>query len=96
MNNNPSCESEINTVNNCARALTNIICEDSLSITKDDNVTSIIAGDGSVFTFEMIVTNNGPSTSRSVNVRDVWPAAYTLSGNARTNSSDHICLTFLT
>ncbi len=48
-----------------------------LSVTEDDGVSEIIAGDGNTYTYTITVKNNGPSDASNVNVSDIWPAGFT-------------------
>jgi subtilisin len=47
-----------------------------LSITKDDGVSKIIAGDGNTYTYIITVKNNGPSGASGVQVLDTWPPGF--------------------
>ncbi len=47
-----------------------------LSITKDDGVSKIIAGDGKTYTYIITVKNNGPSDASGVQVFDTWPGGF--------------------
>ncbi len=47
-----------------------------LSITKDDGVSRIIAGDGKTYTYIITVKNNGPSGASGVQVLDTWPPGF--------------------
>lgn len=47
-----------------------------LSITKDDGVSKIIAGDGKTYTYIITVKNNGPSNASGVQVFDRWPDGF--------------------
>ncbi len=47
-----------------------------LSITKDDGVSRIIAGDGKTYTYIITVKNNGPSDASGVQVLDSWPNGF--------------------
>src|SRR5690606_8359795 len=38
-----------------------VLTESDLSISKDDGVSEVTAGDGVTYTYEIVVTNNGPS-----------------------------------
>ncbi len=48
-----------------------------LSVTEDDGVSEIIAGDGNTYTYTITVKNNGPSDASNVNVSDIWPVGFT-------------------
>jgi subtilisin len=47
-----------------------------LSITKDDGVSRIIAGDGKTYTYIITVKNNGPSGASGIQVLDTWPDGF--------------------
>ncbi len=47
-----------------------------LSITKNDSVSRIIAGDGKTYTYIITVKNNGPSGASGVQVFDTWPDGF--------------------
>ncbi|MCZ7383015.1 MAG: S8 family serine peptidase [Candidatus Methanoperedens sp.] len=47
-----------------------------LSITKDDGVSRIIAGDGKTYTYIITVKNDGPSGASGVQVLDTWPSGF--------------------
>src|SRR5439155_567770 len=48
----------------------------SLSITKDDGVTTVTAGDGITRTYTITVSDAGPSDAQSVTVADTWPSGF--------------------
>jgi len=47
-----------------------------LTVTKDDGVTTVTAGDGVTYTYTITVSNNGPSDAENVVVTDTWPAGF--------------------
>ena len=47
-----------------------------LSITKDDNISTIVAGDGKIYTYNITVKNNGPSDTSDVKIFDIWPIGF--------------------
>ena len=47
-----------------------------LSITKDDGLSRIIAGDGKTYKYIITVKNNGPSGASGVQVLDTWPDGF--------------------
>src|SRR5205807_471823 len=49
----------------------------NLSVTKDDGVTSVVAGDGLIRTYTITVHNAGPSDAQNVSLADTWPAGFT-------------------
>jgi uncharacterized repeat protein (TIGR01451 family) len=49
----------------------------TLAITKNDGVTSVVAGDGVTHTYTITVSNSGPSDAQNVSAADTWPAAFT-------------------
>ncbi len=48
-----------------------------LSITKDDGIDTVIAGDGNTYTYTITVKNNGPSDASNVIVSDTWHVGFT-------------------
>ena len=63
--------------NDCNTAATSIVSQADLQISKDDGVTTAVAG-GSV-TYTIVATNAGPSTDPSVSVADTFPSSLTCS-----------------
>ncbi|MBT8440150.1 MAG: DUF11 domain-containing protein, partial [Gammaproteobacteria bacterium] len=58
---------------------TDVVREADLSITKDDGVTQVIAGDGVTYTYTITVDNSGPSDADNVTVtEDSFPAGFTM------------------
>ncbi len=51
--------------------------EADLSVTKDDGVSEVIAGDGNTYAYTITIKNNGPSDASNVKVSDIWPAGFT-------------------
>ncbi len=47
-----------------------------LSITEDDGISTIAAGDGNTYNYTITVKNNGPSDASGVKVFDTWPAGF--------------------
>jgi uncharacterized repeat protein (TIGR01451 family) len=47
-----------------------------LSLTKDDGVTMVTAGDGVTYTYLLTVTNGGPSDATGSVLSDSWPAGF--------------------
>ncbi|HEY9246919.1 MAG TPA: S8 family serine peptidase, partial [Candidatus Methanoperedens sp.] len=64
-------------IEDASKALLGISGYADLSITKDDGVSEIIAGDGNTYTYTITVKNSGPSDSSNVRVSDIWPAGFT-------------------
>src|SRR5204863_232637 len=66
-----------------------------LSVTKDDGVTSVTAGDGATYTYTITVHNGGPSDAQNVSLADMWPAGFTRglapSGCVDASGSDFTC-----
>ncbi len=70
-----------------------------LSITEDDGVSEIIAGDGSIYTYNIRVANEGPSDASDVKVYDNWPSGFIKVGvitsqgtcDTETNSPSFTC-----
>jgi subtilisin len=70
-----------------------------LSITKNDNVDVITAGDGKTYSYTITVKNSGPSYASNVRVSDIWPAMFTRgvvrnsqgSCDTATSSTDFTC-----
>ncbi len=53
-----------------------------LSITQDDGITTVASGDGSIYTYNIMVKNNGPLSgnpldAQNVKVSDIWPVGFT-------------------
>lgn len=48
-----------------------------LSITKDDGISEIIAGDGKTYTYTIVVKNNGFLDASNVKISDIWPVGFT-------------------
>jgi uncharacterized repeat protein (TIGR01451 family) len=69
-------ESDSNPANNTAAITTTVIRRTDLSITKSDTPDPVIAGNN--VTYNVIVTNNGPSNATGVVVTDTLPAGVTL------------------
>jgi uncharacterized repeat protein (TIGR01451 family) len=75
----------------CASASVLILCQVSLSISKTDGVTQVTAGSPNVITFNITVSNGGPTQARDVIVNDVWPSQfYTIQG--RPQPSQGFCI----
>ena len=53
-----------------------VVEQTNLVVTKDDGVTTLVAGDGSIQTFTITVFNAGPSDAYDVSLSDVWPSGY--------------------
>jgi len=51
--------------------------QSDLSITKSDGVTGVVAGDGTIYSYTLTVSNLGPGPASGVSVADAWPAAFT-------------------
>jgi uncharacterized repeat protein (TIGR01451 family) len=47
-----------------------------LTVTKDDHVQFVTAGDGATYTYTIIVSNNGPSDAQNVVLTDTWPSGF--------------------
>jgi len=63
--------------NNSATATTAVNNEADLSVTKDDGVTQVTAGEPTVRTYTITVSNAGPSNAAGVTLTDTWPAGFT-------------------
>ncbi|HEY1734077.1 MAG TPA: hypothetical protein VGG23_06480, partial [Acidimicrobiales bacterium] len=61
--------------NGSGTVTTTIDTSANLAITKDDGVSSVVAG-GSGHTYTITVTNSGPSDALNVSVADSWPAGF--------------------
>ncbi len=48
-----------------------------LSITKDDGISEMIAGDGKTYTYTIVVKNNGFLDASNVKISDIWPVGFT-------------------
>ncbi len=68
--------SESSTTNDTASDSDTVTTSADLSVTKDDGVTSVRAGDGVTRRFTITAANAGPSDAQSVQVADTWPAGY--------------------
>lgn len=69
-----------------------------LSITKDDSVLDVVAGDGPIYTYIITVKNNGPFDALNVNVSDIWPNGFVIyniatsgNGNCVTKGINFTC-----
>jgi len=63
--------------NNSSTVTTLVHASADVSITKDDGVTNVVAGDGVNHAYTIKVTNAGPSDAANVSVTDTWPAGFT-------------------
>jgi uncharacterized repeat protein (TIGR01451 family) len=63
--------------NNSATATTAVNNEADLSVTKDDGVTQVTAGEATTRTYTITVSNAGPSNAAGVTLTDTWPAGFT-------------------
>ena len=66
-----------NAANDSDTETTAVIARADLSITKDDGVTQVTAGNGVTYTYTITVNNGGPSDAQAVMVNDTWPAGFT-------------------
>ncbi len=57
-------------------AETTVVTSASLKVVKDDGLVTVVAGDPTVRTYTITVTNNGLSDAQGVVVTDTWPAAF--------------------
>jgi uncharacterized repeat protein (TIGR01451 family) len=84
-----------NTANNSASDSNTVVTSANLSVTKDDGVTSVTAGDGITRTYTITVHNPGPSDAQNVSVADMWPAGFTRGtlpgGCSNASGSDFTC-----
>jgi len=71
----PAGTSDPNPANNSATDTDTLTPQADLSITKTDGVVSVVPGDST--TYNIMVTNNGPSTAVGATVTDLFPAAIT-------------------
>jgi len=62
--------------NNKATDTTTVVTSASLKVAKDDGLVTVVAGDPTVRTYTITVTNNGLSDAQGVVVKDTWPAAF--------------------
>src|SRR4029077_15903979 len=72
--------SDPDTTNNTGSDSNTVLTSADLSITKDDGVTSVTAGDGVTYTYTFTVHNAGPSDAQSVSFSDSWPAGFARGG----------------
>jgi len=82
-NDSPACETKSSAQ---ATFVVQLVCVVDLAVTKTDNWNQpIIAGDGTVYTFVINVTNLAtplsPSAASNVDLQDVWPTQYTTDRN---------------
>ena len=68
---------ESDTTNNSDDDTNTVVELADVSVTKDDGVTSVTAGDSTTYTYTISVTNTGPSDADNVSVADTWPAGFT-------------------
>ncbi|MCE9630564.1 MAG: DUF11 domain-containing protein [Planctomycetia bacterium] len=66
--------------NNTISDTTTVVTSANLTITKDDGVTTVLAGGGTTQTYTLTVRNLGASDARDVAVSDVWPAGFVQTG----------------
>ncbi len=69
-----------------------VVCEDNITLTKDDNRVNITAGTGETFVYTITVTNSGPSVARGVTVTDAWPSQLTRTSLPLTNDASRPCV----
>lgn len=70
-------DTDTNPDNNTASITTSIDAQVDLSVTKDDGLESVVAGDTSTHQYAITVINSGPSQATNVQLNDTWPAAFT-------------------
>src|SRR5437016_4196608 len=63
--------------NNAASDTDVVLAKADVSVTKDDGVTTVTAGDGVTRTYTITVSNAGPSVANGVAVSDTWPVGFT-------------------
>ena len=63
--------------NNTATDATTVVADAIFAISKDDGVTEVVAGDGTVHTYTIRARNLGPSDAQDVVITDTWPAGFT-------------------
>jgi uncharacterized repeat protein (TIGR01451 family) len=71
-----------NALNNLATVATTVTAQADLSITKSATPNPVVAG--TPLSYQITVTNNGPSVAHNVSVTDPLPAALTLTGTSIT------------
>jgi uncharacterized repeat protein (TIGR01451 family) len=59
-----------------------VVTSAPLTVTKDDHVATVTAGDGVTYTYLIVISNSGPSDAQNVTLNDTWP-----SGFQRTNTT---------
>ncbi len=59
-----------------SKALLGYSTYDDVSVTIDDNVSKINAGDGNVYNYTITVKNNGPADAYNVKLLDTWPIGF--------------------
>jgi uncharacterized repeat protein (TIGR01451 family) len=77
--------SDPNNTNNLANATTTVNSVADLSVTKVDNPDPVVAGQK--LTYEVTVSNGGPSTARTVTLSDQLPAEVTFTSTTISNGS---------
>src|SRR2546423_12613777 len=83
-----SSTTEVNAADNTATDSNIVVTKADLQVTKDDGVPSVIAGDGSTYTYTIKVKNAGPSDAQAVSLSDTWPAGFSRSGLVTTRSEE--------
>src|SRR5207245_1764180 len=70
--------SDPNTANNTDSDTNTVVTSGDLAVTKDDGVSTVIAGDGVTRIYTITVSNiAGPSDATSVTLSDTWPSGFT-------------------
>ncbi len=73
-----SAVSDPDPANNSATDATDVIELATLIVTKDDGLTTVVAGDGAIHLYTITVTNSGPSDADNVALADTVPGAFTV------------------
>jgi len=73
---NTATATSTNTNSGTASKTTNVATRVNLTVTKDDGVTTVTAGNGVIYTYTITVQNNGPSDAANVTLNDIWPGGF--------------------
>src|SRR5262249_12978570 len=65
------------TTNNTASDTNTVLTTATLSVTKDDGLSTVVAGDGITHTYTITVSNAGPSDATGTTLSDTWPSGFT-------------------